>query len=177
MRVITLSVPDATARLADLKQELSKAIDWKQRLEDQLSDLLTHLHEKLPKRGRSHEQRLLAEELSAAIAEIKQGVDVREGVSEHIDIERFAGKPGLDEITERIPRLRKDIRTLKRHLTQWPSEEATRPYRFKGSTGLTFFDGLRELEPGEIVNLTRAQAANLRDRFEEVQEDQVQNAS
>lgn len=175
MKVITLSFSQATTRLAELKHELDVALNWKERLEELLADLLKRLHDDLPKRGRSYDQQRQAEALSAAIQDVKQGVAVREGVSEHIWLD-ISGKAGLDTISERIPMLRKDIRLLRRHLTRWPSESVTHPYRFKGSAGLTHLDG-RELEPGDVVNLTRAQAGGWRERFEEIEESAAQKAS
>jgi hypothetical protein len=167
VKVADLTVADATARLADERAALSSAVNWQNRLTRIRAKLEGRLAA-LPKRPSSHEQQTLRGQLAAAITDVTDGVRHADGVSIHIELD-IAGKPGLDEITKEIPRRKKNIRILKRYLDRWPNEAVTHPYRFKGSTGLTFFDG-RELEKGAVVNLTRGQASNMRDRFEEITE-------
>jgi hypothetical protein len=171
MRVISLSVADASERLAELTQDLQRAQNRRDRLQGFLEDVLAKL-KALPTRGRSYRQQKTAEELTEVVDQIKNGVATGEGVfTNHIDSTfDFAGKPGLDMVVESIPRFKKDIRLLKVHLKRWPDETTVHAYRFLGGTGLTFFDQ-RELEVGEVVNLTRAQAAGWSDRFEAIDAD------
>jgi len=110
----------------------------------------------------------LDEQYNEALTQARHGgVSSEDGTSDHLGGIDMAGKPGLIQARRLLKKRSAEADALRAHLDRWKDETMTLPYRFVGTMGISFFDG-HQVEVGEVLQLNRSQAFNLRDRVEPV---------
>jgi hypothetical protein len=77
--------------------------------------------------------------------------------------------PGLARIQRELDALSAADARERERQERWPTPDTRHPYRYTGPRFKTLWDGDRHLEPGDVVQLTEAQAAAFADRFEAVE--------
>ena len=82
------------------------------------------------------------------------------------------GKPGLRRTREMIAKLEAEVEALRASLARWPTAETTHPYVYTGPRFSAVVGG-RELEPGDVAELTENQAKSWANRFKEAAEERA----
>lgn len=149
---------EAKARLTEVEAALVTA---NQRLELQRSirkDLTAKL-EALPRNGDCPE----GDKLKTALGQVLHGVTRMDGV-DFPELNALLDKPGIPDTERLIARFLNEQSALKVFLERW-ARKVTLPYRFIGKPFKATFEG-RELQPGDICELTVEQSVAWADRFE-----------
>ena len=122
-------------------------------------------------------------DLEHALWLLENGVDWNFGIP-FPELELLAGKPsgdrthgtakpGLRWLRVQKGRLEREVAELQALQAKWPTEETKRKFRYTGKADRfrwpTDEDPHRRLEPGDVVELTKARALAWRDMFEAVE--------
>ena len=111
-------------------------------------------------------------DLEQALFQTENGATWDQGIA-FPELELLAGKPGLRWLRVQKGRLEREIAELRDIQTKWPTAETTRKFRYVGKPDKfrwpTDEDPHRRLEPGDVVELTKARALAWRDMFEAVE--------
>lgn len=110
------------------------------------------------------------EKLEHSLSQVENGATWEAGIC-FPELELLAGKPGLRWLRVQAGRLEREIAALRAFEAKWPTPETTRKFRYVGKPDKYLDkDSGRYLDPGDVVELRKGRATNLRDMFEAVDE-------
>ena len=152
----------------DLRERLAK--DYQSRL-----DALRATTERPKRESREERSERMAraqaverecEKLEHSLAQLENGANWNAGIC-FPELELLAGKPGLRKLRIEKGRLEREVAELRDLEAKWAN--GARQFRYRGRSGRYRHDDGRYLEPGDVVELTRNRAYNLRDMFEAIE--------
>lgn len=156
-------------RIAEIDQELPKLAEGLRKRQS----LRAELSRRFEAIGRPRDRFALTaqSELEAAISQLDFGFTTLDGYRVP-ELQPFEGKPGIEALERRQRALTAERARHLAYVERWPTAATTRPHRYTGAAYKATLVG-RELMPGDIVDLTEAQARAFADRFEPVEAEPV----
>ena len=164
-RIAIILAGHDTATLGELLQHRSAVGDDHAYLLDLQARIAAAIVPSKPRESRDVEYNRVAARQDLTL--LNHGVTRTDGVT-HPELTGLIGHPGFSQVQRWMVRLDTLIEQARQREAAQADGPVLRPFRYTGRAGRHDAGDGHYLEPGDVVELTEAQATNFADRFEPV---------